>query len=367
MEYFQLPNNKYKTNNNQNDYQNIIGSANPYNTDDTIEFVFIKFSFPETTILSTKSGIFSNVIERYKKEARDSGNNNYYYNNQIIDPNSTVSSLNINNNKAYIQVLSKLSDSISNSINSEFSLFYSVPMYFDENGNITKIQVNINTSFLNAMNVYEAKTESKGQNDYYASGQLIDPNKSPDENHLSSNSKIIVKKKNSPIESIEELKLWFQKENTQNILILAKSNELIEVAVDKYLDKLKNSSPNNNQIQDNKFSYFFNNNILKLNQTISQSGLKNDSIISVKENKSFANIYFRLNSHETVIVATLDETIGTLISQFKSKRGLNQNDNYRFIFNAKVLNDPYKTLKDYGFTAQGGQIDVFPPGIIGAE
>ena len=161
------------------------------------------------------------------------------------------------------------------------------------------------------------------------------------------------------------LNLKFKKKNFNDFLIQGKYNELVQTQVNRYLIKFY-CPLNNNQIQENNFSYFYMGKRLNLNQTVSQNGLKNNSEISVEEPKIIINVQFCLDSQKTNTVTSPDETIGELISKFKRKRNLNENENYKFIYNAKILDDQFKTLEEL-YIENNGVIDVFPPGIIGAK
>ena len=351
----------------------MMGITNSSNKNDIILFIFTKSLFPNTPIQANKNEVFATIIEKYKVAAKDFGNNVYYYNNRVIDPNLKVINFNLNNSIVYIQVISSSINTIISSINSDlaYSLTNNVSMDFEENGKTIPILVNINARFLTAMNEYETQTDSKGQNDYFANEKQIDPYKTPMECGILSNFKIKVKKKIDTIEIISQmnnnngLNLWFKKKNFKDFLIQGKYNELVQTQVNRYLIKFY-CPLNNNQIQENNFSYFYMGKRLNLNQTVSQSGLKNDSEILVEEPKKIINVQFRLDSQKTNIVTSPDETIGELISKFKRKRNLNENENYKFIYNAKILDDQFKTLEEL-YIENNGVIDVFPPGIIGAK
>ena len=376
-------NNNCQNNNFLNNYpqtmgNNMIGMMNMMNPNlgyqnqfqnDIIEFIFVKRNLPETKITAYKNELFSNVIQNYQMAAKDMGDNDYYCNNQIINPSLPVKDLNTNNNRVYIKVISKNSVVVSTNTELKYSPLNKVPMDFEENGVTIKILVDNSASFKNAMNEYETKTNSKGQNDYFVNERKIDPYKNSIENGISNTSKIIVQKNDYTMNMLMNmnngngLSLWFQKENTQNILILTKCNELFQKVVDNYLTKLQYQL--GNQQINNKYDFLFNGKRLMLNKTVFQNELRDGSIITVK-NQYIFNVFFSLDNIRTNVQATEYETIGELIQEYKLKRNLNLNDNYTFLFNTKILNDFYKTLKELNINGNS-TIDVIPPGIIGAK
>ena len=163
----------------------------------TIEIIFISKFNPEFRILSSKNEILSNVIQRYQ-QAKDISNNDYryFYNNEELKLNSTVGSLKINeNNEVYIEVMKTLSNSSFSSKSAlKFSMLNKDTLIF-EGLDTLKFLVDQSEKLLNPMNDYEAITNSKGQNNYFVNGKKIDPHKSLFENGISSDDKIIVKKK----------------------------------------------------------------------------------------------------------------------------------------------------------------------------
>ena len=343
---------------------NPYGNNNPYYNNNIIEFIFVKKPYKDIKVQAFKNELFSNVIKKYQLSAGDTNENEYTYNNQTLDPNATVGSFNFTSNVITIQVMNK-SLSVLSSINSGLSFFNynQISLFFQENGNNIQINVENNVIFLNAMNDYETKTNSRGQNDYYINERKIDINKKLDENGIYNGSIILVKKKYNL--NNNNLKLWFKKENIQEILIQAKYDELVQKQVDSYLAKLQYLL-GNGQPLNNKYNYLYMGRKLNLNQTVSESGLKDDSRIFVQENKTIINVKISMDFQVTNILASLDETVGELISRYKQKRGLNENDRYMFIFNARVLNDYLMTLRQVGITNES-LINVAPPGIIGAK
>ena len=370
-------NNNFGNNYPQNMDNNMIRMMNMMNPNfgyqnqfqnDVIEFIFVKKNLPETKITAYENELFSNVIRYYQMAAKDMEDNDYYYNNQIINPSTPVKNFNTNNNRVYIKVISKNTEIVSTNTEFKYSLLNKVPMDFEENGVTIKVLVDNSASFKNAMNEYETKTNSKGQNEYFVNERQIDPYKNSIENGISNTSKIVVQKNDYTMNKLMNmnngngLSLWFQKENTQNILILAKYSELLQIVVEKYLAKLNNLG---NQEINNKYDFLFNEKRLMLNQTVFQNELKNGSVITVK-NQYIFNVFFCLDNIKTSVQATQYETIGELIKEYKLKRNLNLNDNYTFLYNAKILNDFYKTLIELNIY-RNSIIDVIPPGIIGAK
>ena len=342
---------------------------------DTVEFVFYRNLYPDITITAKKNEILSDVIERYQNTTNINGNGYYYsYNNQKLDLNSYVNNLNINNNKAYIQVIKNTSDSILMSNNSvlRYSILNESSIDFDESGNTTKLLADNMRSFRCAADEYEAMTNSKGQNEYFLrGGQRIDPNKSPEENGIIHGSKIIVKKKDDTMSILRNsigLTLCFKKKYYQNIEIQVTYNDLVKIAIDKFLNKFQMHFLNNQQIQNTKFIYLFNEKRLNEFETILQSGLRDRSEIIVEENNNkIINVVFSRDYQRITVQAYADETVGEVINKYRQKSNLTEYSGYMFVFNVKILGDFSMTLREVGIVKDGAEINVVPPGVIGAK
>ena len=169
----------------------------------------------------------------------------------------------------------------------------------------------------------------------------------------------------------EFLNLKFKKENTQDIITTqAKYSDYIITQIYKYLSKLNCAVENNNKrIENNKYSFYFNEKRLIEYQTVLQSGLEDGSEIIVKEkdNRNKLNIVFSLDSQKIAVDAFPDDTIGEVIKKFEEKKNFKENDNCTYIYNSKTLNDPCKSLREEGIVVGGAEFNVVQPNLIGAK
>ena len=342
----------------------------------TIEIIFIRNLYQEFRTSSNKNEILSNVIQRYQ-QARNINSNDYkfFYNQQELNLNSTVGNLKINdNNEVNIEVMKNMSNSslFSSKSDLKYSMLNKDTLIF-EGPDTLKILVDNSEKLFNAMNDYEAITNSKGQNNYFVKGKQIDPYKSLSENGISSDDKIIVKKKNDNILQLnnEFLNLNFKNENPQDIItIQAKYSDYIKTQIVKYLSKSNCKVGNNNQqIENNKYSFYFNKKRLIECQTVLQSGLVDGSEIIVKENdnKNKLNIVFSLDSQKIVVDAFPDDTVGELIRKFEEKKNFQENNDNMYIYNSRMLNVPYKSLREEGIVVGGAEVNVVQHNLIGAK
>ena len=271
-------NNNYQNNqmqinnkNNLSDFKEVNSLQNNQNQNfinNCINLIFINGN-NMTNIQVNPNDIFQNVINFYQSKINENNNNIIYtFNGRILDPSKSITENGLyNNSQIYLQMKQQIEFAQPSRKN-----FQPIVLKFVRNNynNVDK-QIYSNQKLKEVIKEYENEISQNVNFDYYYNGNKIDIDLTPEQCNLSNPCDIIVKEKNNQGSDI--LNIIFINDG-QKITIPARSNDLLQNIIIRYLSKIDEN--------DDEYIYIYNNKRLTdRNKTLAQLKLVNNSVINV--------------------------------------------------------------------------------------